>query len=384
MPSLHEQRLAENVLVYESSFSNPATSLELTPPNSHSAKRRRSNPLHSQDDTRDRSCDLGAKRRRTLDVQQPSPTLTFPPQLDQVDVLLPSPRHVTTTKAPDRFHAQRNPTFEDILGDLEASGLIQEFQNATDNPQEAPAIDCTSGEYEETDIDELLGDFYQTAEVVAAQNTSSPPDMVDEFNFSDSDEAEFAQLAEPPSHQEPDRPPSSIIRGFDSESRSDNEFDPNLQYSSPRRNSSLTQTALDESSMEAEVDWEPVRKKVPRQPEATPFLGSQDTGTVFAETPSPLQCSTIVREPQLSVATTLHRPSFFIGKMLLKPFKTFFSLQEMLETKGQMYKNQPEIIFELFSRVSYSSRENFLHKQHFQFRDLLKESPPFLNGTLSG
>ncbi|UZP37458.1 hypothetical protein NXS19_005274 [Fusarium pseudograminearum] len=60
------------------------------------------------------------------------------------------------------------------------------------------------------------------------------------------------------------------------------------------------------------------------------------------------------------------------------------SLPNLDHAKTQIFRNQPEIIFELFARVVYSSRENFHKKQYFRFRSLLKECPPYLNGALLG
>jgi hypothetical protein len=68
----------------------------------------------------------------------------------------------------------------------------------------------------------------------------------------------------------------------------------------------------------------------------------------------------------------------------LKPFKTFFHFGEMLGAKATMFCNSPDAVFELFTRVVYSARENFGHRQYFQFRDLFKETPPFLSGALAG
>lgn len=66
----------------------------------------------------------------------------------------------------------------------------------------------------------------------------------------------------------------------------------------------------------------------------------------------------------------------------MRPYRTFVDIREMLDAKEQMFKNQNKAVFELFGRVVYSSRENFQKKQYFQFRSLLKEQPPYINGTL--
>jgi hypothetical protein len=59
----------------------------------------------------------------------------------------------------------------------------------------------------------------------------------------------------------------------------------------------------------------------------------------------------------------------------------FFHLTDMLQ------KKQPESrqeVYDLFGRVIYTQRENFHHRQYFRLRDAFRDTPPLLNGVLSG
>jgi hypothetical protein len=106
----------------------------------------------------------------------------------------------------------------------------------------------------------------------------------------------------------------------------------------------------------------------------TPEYGSQPT----------TQKNGIFSQSRSSAPTKKQNPATLVGQALLKPFKTFFNIGELLDAKAKMYWNQPEVIFELFARVVYSSRENFHKKQYFRFQSLLKDCPPHINGALLG
>jgi hypothetical protein len=106
----------------------------------------------------------------------------------------------------------------------------------------------------------------------------------------------------------------------------------------------------------------------------TPEYGSQPT----------TQKNGILSQSRSSAPTKNLNPATLVGQASLKPFKTFFNIEELLDAKAEMYRNQPEIIFELFARVVYSSRENFHKKQYFRLQSLLKDCPPHINGALVG
>lgn len=100
------------------------------------------------------------------------------------------------------------------------------------------------------------------------------------------------------------------------------------------------------------------------------------------ESPIARRKTSIFSQSRSSAPTNSQSSAIFTGNVLLKPFKTFFDLQELVDTKTQMFRNQPDITFELFARVIYSSRENFYKKQYFRFQSLLKNGPPYINGAL--
>lgn len=185
---------------------------------------------------------------------------------------------------------------------------------------------------------------------------------------------------------EPQGPSSSIIRAYDRhDSRSVDEFDPNLQFSSPRPNFNPTMTTVDDVPLEHDVDWKPIRAQVSRSSGNTSSPGSQESRTIDVAHHSLSHERSVAPRSQL---TSPCQPTIadhsFLDKMLLKPHKTFFHIDEMLDAEFQLFKHQPKVIFELFARVSYSSRANFHHKQYFQFRNLFRQWPSCVNGVLLG
>lgn len=68
--------------------------------------------------------------------------------------------------------------------------------------------------------------------------------------------------------------------------------------------------------------------------------------------------------------------------LLLRPYKTFFHISDMLFHKAELYKNQPAAIFELFARVIYTNRDRGVRGQFFQLCDIMAQNPPYLSGSL--
>ncbi|KAL2203162.1 hypothetical protein CC79DRAFT_1325924 [Sarocladium strictum] len=68
--------------------------------------------------------------------------------------------------------------------------------------------------------------------------------------------------------------------------------------------------------------------------------------------------------------------------LLLRPYKTFFNISDMLSHKTELYKNQPGAVFELFARVIYTNRDRGARRQFFQLRDIIAQTPPYLSGSL--
>ncbi|KAF4504798.1 hypothetical protein G6O67_008206 [Ophiocordyceps sinensis] len=178
-------------------------------------------------------------------------------------------------------------------------------------------------------------------------------------------------------------PPSSVIRAFDRGSRSADEFDRNLLHSPPMSSSTVTGDGTCEPPdlpLTQEPDWENVQKQVqeltcPRkqlkQAERHQLPPVHEGGNVALLTP---EASAPFRDTRVPASPEKISPS--------KPYRTFFHLKEMVQGKLEMYKNQPQVEFDWYARILYSSRENFYRKQYFQFRDLFKETPPYLSGAL--
>ena len=239
-------------------------------------------------------------------------------------------------------------------------------------------------EYGDADLETLLDSFFESTD----RDASHTPDNIPITEFEDFSVSIDDQTLEEILNQEAfpvaQCPPSSVIRANDPEARSDQVFDSDLQYSSPSPGSNQSNNPSDDSLLSHDVDWKPVRERtqIQRPISSTPSSNTKSNSQDFDPTPTPN--ITRISQSQLSEPGRRYTPDYSIGKVLLKPYKTFFGLQEMIDTKKSMYKNQPDVVFELYARVSYSSREKYQHKQHFQFRELLKDCPPYLNGVLTG
>jgi hypothetical protein len=217
--------------------------------------------------------------------------------------------------------------------------------------------------------DDLLFDEsvdYWTSGVQPGKTTLT---LEDSDLFDDFPDEDLVHLSGSTSVQPFELPPSSVVRNHDRSSRSAEDYDSKLQYSPVTGGTRAPTTTSDQQVPEADVDWEPVRK---HSHQFSSPMTLRSTGGTQPTSSSP--CTSSAADN--TVAAEL--PPY----VLLKPFKTFLHIKDLVDTKAQMFSNSDTAHFELFTRVLYSSRENFTHKQFFQFRDLLKETPPYLNGTL--
>lgn len=192
----------------------------------------------------------------------------------------------------------------------------------------------------------------------------------DDINFGDDlTEDGMVHLPGSTSVFELEEPPSSILRNRDRSSRSAEEYDPALQHSPVPTYARSAIAAPDQQISETEVDWEHVRNRSHR---LSGSATEANCGSIPLASSSPCTLRAAERDTETKIP-----PDF-----KLKPFKTFLHIRDLVNTKTQMFKNSKSVSFELFSRVIYSSRENFTRKQYFQFRDLLAETPPYLSGIL--
>lgn len=174
-------------------------------------------------------------------------------------------------------------------------------------------------------------------------------------------------------------PPLSALRAMDRSSRSVEDFDPRLQHSPVSANSLEKHSTKEEKELDYEIDWNPVHR-FSRQSVNNAFRIISDCDHQNQVQDSQAQSSSPSTLRSLNTRLANHA----VSQLMLKPHRIFLRIGEMLEAKESMFRHSDDVVFELFARVLYSRRENFGHRQYFQFRDLFKESPPFLSGALMG
>ncbi|PQK08178.1 hypothetical protein BB8028_0001g02570 [Beauveria bassiana] len=181
-------------------------------------------------------------------------------------------------------------------------------------------------------------------------------------------------LSLPPSPDD-DKPPPSVLREFDNVSTSTSapKFDPTLQYSTPNSASPAVDDGIGSGSDVGEsMSWDYINCQL-HQTYADQVLSfSKERNESIKAAQSH------VAEPVTPPSTAVSAPA----EMLLRPCKMWFHLQEMLQAKESMYRNQPEVKFELFARVVHTRRENLQKKQLFLLRDLFKIKLPLICGVL--
>ncbi|RCI15821.1 hypothetical protein L249_2777 [Ophiocordyceps polyrhachis-furcata BCC 54312] len=197
------------------------------------------------------------------------------------------------------------------------------------------------------------------------------------------DEALFVEDDEPRHSNELDSalPPSSLVRALDRASRSADEFDPDLLYSTPSSSTGARATQPQHvipPLTQDSTNWEDVRLSLDDDDD------DDDDACKIQPTHRPTNESVALPTP---TASALPSPSsssatWEATAQRANPSTFFFHVQDMLSAKAAMYKNQPHVALDWYARVLYSSRENFFRKQYFQFRDLFKETPPYLTGAL--
>jgi hypothetical protein len=160
-----------------------------------------------------------------------------------------------------------------------------------------------------------------------------------------------------------------------------------LQYSSPQSNLDIPESNSGYAPLPEGTDWSNIEEHIRHtaKPESTIECSAANRSKASEYGSQPVtQKNGMFSQSRSSAPTKTQNPSTLVGQALLKPFKTFFNIEELLDAKAKMYRNQPEVVFELFARVVSSSRENFHKKQYFRFQSLLKDCPPHINGALLG
>jgi hypothetical protein len=170
--------------------------------------------------------------------------------------------------------------------------------------------------------------------------------------------------------------PSSVVRALD------DEYDSKLQFSSPHSNASRA-TIYSSATIPSTdtIDWDSIRQQVPTQHRGTHGNPHHESTASLKSVPA----DAFLPTPAASAPTP--QPQWTpvaINLNLYNPARTFFRIREIIECKAALSQRQPHAVYNLFARVLYSSRENLLRRQHFQLRDLLSDSPPYLSGALLG
>jgi hypothetical protein len=241
---------------------------------------------------------------------------------------------------------------------------------------------------------------------------TNPPACIDEADeypldeFLEDDMLLLAQRAEVEVFEN-HMPPASVVRHLDRDSRSVSDYDPSLQHSpqsdSPDQESTLEPTlpwyrnsAISDDLLDEEVDWDAVLTIVKDLPKDPSLMGSRE-----------IACSPGIRAPagitlgELNQSTPVNEDNKPANCFVRPPFPhragspipeldsqsilgTCFNLAHLISQATHYNQNQQQAIFELYARVTYSSRESMTKKQHFQFVDLLSDTQPCIAGVLTG
>lgn len=286
---------------------------------------------------------------------------------------------------PTSISSQEEYSSQNLLYDLGEATMLDHtdaYEISKTNLDLASATADEGEAFEDINLDALLDNFYDRD---ASQTPDHTPGQKTAIYSSEYDDQEIHQLFETQDSPTIQYPPSSVIKANDPEARSDEIFDSGLQYSSPKPSSNKSSNPSDDSLLSNDIDWKPIQEQTrgitTQSSTQCSNMTSNPRGSSF---PTSTQNTSFDIRSQSSEGGAGYQDIHLIGEPLLRPFKTFFGLQEMLDAKTSTFQNQPDAIFELFARVSYSGRENFIHKQHFQFRELIKNSPLYLNGSFSG
>ncbi|KAI0518078.1 hypothetical protein F5B22DRAFT_90705 [Xylaria bambusicola] len=201
-------------------------------------------------------------------------------------------------------------------------------------------------------------------------------------------------------------PPSSV-QGWDHGSQSAADYDPSLKFTPPDPQESdddagasndISNSRQDdtlEDLLDEDVDWDIV---------LTNANVLQDTSSVASEAATETsRCANMEVHTEGSdlieqssygtgVLTAFVRPSF-PDKVRDRPsvpgmssdtiLRTCFRIGAMISQTACCHNHQQSVVFELYARVTYSSRETLSRKQHFQFVDLFKDQQPYPAATLT-
>ncbi|KAI1078073.1 hypothetical protein F5B20DRAFT_240348 [Whalleya microplaca] len=238
------------------------------------------------------------------------------------------------------------------------------------------------------------------------QNTNTELDSDDDYPLNGVMDEDIVGLLDKAQHchQERNIPPSSVTQAWDHDSRSAAEYDSTLQYSSPLPSSEQTNWTpttnkpkeAQEYLLDDDVDWDAVHEMtstLPKDPSMAAFreMESPSRAVESAQREDPVEGSThaddttrlkpFVRPP---FPEKVRDRSVVPGLSSNIVLRTCFRIGEMINQTVRCFNHQQDAVFELYAKVTYSSRETLARKQHFQFVDLFKDQQPYPAAILSG
>ncbi|TLS25272.1 hypothetical protein PpBr36_07091 [Pyricularia pennisetigena] len=235
-----------------------------------------------------------------------------------------------------------------------------------------------------------------------------------DFDLDSDMEDDMGKLIDGDSDTKPQhKPPLSVLEAMDRQSRDADEYRSRL-WRSPQvsrdegSNSKHSQGDSNEQDcdiLDYEVDWDEVMASI--KPDACTMHkpGPLQPVLQYGSTHNPMASSTglagmrnnrVVPISQLTasigdstvlsgaVSNTRVKATPSLSSVLYQAtaLRLCFRIGELLNQGSRCFRNEQRAVFELFARVTYSSRENHARVQHFQFADLDKDYPPFLSGTM--
>lgn len=234
-------------------------------------------------------------------------------------------------------------------------------------------------------------------------------DQSDDYGFDSSLECSMLHMADAVYTVLQDHfPPSSMLENLDRDSRSAEEYDRKPQHSprpispfnsgtqpiAPIEGQSLTG---DDDFLDEDVDWDAVHtvtNALPKESssadtrEVTSRLSSEDSPS-SEKVPQPPDENSIVSD----LFAPFVRPPFpekvrdktsVPGTSSRTILRTCFRIGHLVNQATHCCQDHQDAVFELYARVTYSSRESLARKQHFQFVDLYKDQQPYPSGSLVG
>ncbi|KAI0839784.1 hypothetical protein F5Y06DRAFT_264604 [Hypoxylon sp. FL0890] len=260
-------------------------------------------------------------------------------------------------------------------------GIWQKVDNANESPEESTNLD--SGANIDLEDEYPLDDDLMEEDIACLLDTAM--DDVQETRI----------------------PPSSVTQAWDHDSRSAAEYDPTLQHSSPLSSigkpggpqtvdAAWKHNNSDDDLLDEDVDWNAVYAMTSTIPTDSSTAGLQGIvhpplGNGFTYTEKTVEHNSHVKNDALPMKPFVRPPfpekvrdrSVISGLSSNTVLRTCFRIGEIINQAVHCLNHRQEVVFELFARVTYSSRESLQRRQHFQFVDLFKDQRLYPAGILS-